>query len=214
MSAAPARRSRSVTLLATGGTISCTLDASGAAVPTLLAADLAAFVQPPAGVIVTPVDAERFSSWNVTPAQMLELSRCVQRTLAASDGVVITHGTDTLEETAYLLHLTVASDRPVVLTGAMRNASLPGYDGPANLTAAVAVAADPAAADRGCLVVLNDEIHAAATVTKRHSTSPATFGSPETGPVGAVSGGVVTFFVRPRPGGCSRSPPPTRACRC
>ena len=188
-----------MTLLATGGTISCTLDASGAAVPTLVAADLVSSFPAVPGVRVVPVDAARFSSWNVTVPELLELSRRVQDALEDSDGVVVTQGTDTLEETAYLLHLTVSSSRPVVVTGAMRNASLPGHDGPRNLQAAVLTAAAPPSSGRGCLVVLNDEIHLGGRVSKRHSTSLSTFVSPETGPVGAVDGSVVTYFAPPVP---------------
>lgn len=190
---------RSVTLLATGGTISCTLDAAGAAVPTLLAEDLVSSFPSVPGVRVVPVDVARFSSWNVTMPELLELSRRVQAALDESDGVVLTQGTDTLEETAYLLHLTVGSSRPVVVTGAMRNASLPGHDGPRNLQAAVLTAASSSAAGRGCLVVFNDEIHLGGRVSKRHSTSLSTFVSPETGPVGAVDGSSVTFFEPPAP---------------
>jgi L-asparaginase len=188
---------RTVTLLAAGGTISCTLDAAGAAVPTLSAADLASSFPKVSGVRVDAVDTARFSSWNVTVPELLELSRRVGAALQDSDGVVVTQGTDTLEETAYLLHLTVDSSRPVVVTGAMRNASLPGHDGPRNLQAAVITAASPSAAGRGCLVVFNDEIHLAGRVSKRHSTSLSTFQSPETGPVGAVDGSAVTFFGPP-----------------
>jgi L-asparaginase len=188
-----------VTLLATGGTISCTLDAAGAAVPTLMAGDLAATFPAIPGVRLRAVDAARFSSWNVTVPELLELSRRVTAALEESDGVVVTHGTDTLEETAYLLHLTVESTRPVVMTGAMRNASLPGYEGPRNLQAAVLTAAAEASVGRGCLVVLNDEIHLAGRVSKRHSTSLSTFVSPETGAAGAVDGSAVTYFAPPVP---------------
>ncbi|KPL16410.1 MAG: hypothetical protein AMJ93_15825 [Anaerolineae bacterium SM23_84] len=102
------------------------------------------------------------------------------------DGVVLTHGTDSLEETAYLLDLTVPGDKPMVVTGAMRVASQPGYEGIANLLAAVRVAASPEARGLGALVVLNDEIHAARDVTKMHSQSLDTFQSPFWGPLGRV----------------------------
>jgi L-asparaginase len=102
------------------------------------------------------------------------------------DGVVVIHGTDTLEETAYLLDLTVPGEQPVAVTGAMRVSSDPGYEGIANLVAAVRVAAAPEARGLGTLVVLNDEIHAARDVTKTHSQSLDTFQSPSWGPLGRV----------------------------
>jgi len=114
----------------------------------------------------------------------------------AADGIVILHGTDTLEETAYLLDLTVPGDKPVVVTGAMRVASEPGYEGMANLLAAVRVAATPEAHGLGTLVVLNDEIHAARDVTKTHSQSLDTFKSPFWGPLGRVEADRITVARR------------------
>lgn len=113
-----------------------------------------------------------------------------------ADGVVLTTGTDTMEEVAYLLDLLWARSEPLVLTGAMRTADAPGADGPANLLAAVTVASAAQARSRGCLVVMNDEVHAAAAVRKLHTVSPAAFGSPSTGPVGHVQEGKA--LLRPR----------------
>jgi L-asparaginase len=113
------------------------------------------------------------------------------------DGVVIAQGTDSLEETAYLFALTCAAAMPVVLTGAMRPNVVAGSDGPANIAAAIAVAASTEAAALGPLVVMGDEIHAARWVSKVHSTRPAAFASPGSGPVGIVSEGRVRLWGSP-----------------
>jgi len=114
-----------------------------------------------------------------------------------AEGVVISQGTDTLEETAYLLDLLIEEDVPVILTGAMRNATLPGADGAANLLSALQVAASGITVGLGAVVVLNDEIHAARFVRKRHTSSTATFGSPLAGPIGYVSEGDPKLLLRP-----------------
>jgi L-asparaginase len=116
---------------------------------------------------------------------------------AAVDGIVITHGTDTQEETAYFLNLVVKSDKPVVLTGSMRPSTALSAEGPLNLYNAVAVAANPNAKGYGVMVVMNDEIHAAHSVKKMMTTPVQTFQSPEEGMIGSVSFGDVTFFHKP-----------------
>ena len=116
-----------------------------------------------------------------------------------ASGVVLTLGTDTLEEVAYLLDLVWQRPEPLVLTGAMRTADAPSSDGPANLLAAATAAASSAAARRGCLVVLNDEVHRARGVRKTHTTSPAAFTSPGAGPAGRVVEGRVIFHGPPPP---------------
>lgn len=113
------------------------------------------------------------------------------------DAVVITHGTDTLEETSYFLDLTVKSDKPVVMTGSMRPATAMSADGPLNIYNAVAVASDPRSRGRGVLVVANDDIHAARDVVKTHATDVETFSSKEPGLVGVTLFGKQDFFRTP-----------------
>ncbi|WP_206998116.1 asparaginase [Trinickia mobilis] len=120
------------------------------------------------------------------------------------DGVVITHGTDTLEETAYLLHLTVKSAKPVVLTAAMRPSSALSADGPLNLLGAVTVAASPAARGQGVLVAFNNRIHSARDIVKTSTYAVDAFQSPEIGALGWVQDGRVEFqrgVVRPHTSG-------------
>ena len=112
-------------------------------------------------------------------------------------GIVITHGTDTMEETAFFLNLAVNSPKPVVLTGAMRPANAISADGPLNLYNAVAVAADPDARERGVLVVMNDRIHGAHSLTKTNTTSVETFLSPVNGLIGTVNYGKTAYFRFP-----------------
>lgn len=113
------------------------------------------------------------------------------------DGIVITHGTDTLEETSYFLDLALKSDKPVVMTGSMRPATAMSADGPLNIYNAVAVAADPRSRGKGVLVVANDDIHAAHDVTKTHATDVETFRSGEAGLVGVTLFGKQNYFRTP-----------------
>lgn len=113
------------------------------------------------------------------------------------DGIVITHGTDTIEETGYFLNLVTRTERPVVLTASMRPSTALSADGPLNIFNAVAVAADPAAAGRGVMIVANDDIHGARAITKTHTTDVHTFQSPERGLIGTSLYGVNTFFRTP-----------------
>lgn len=144
-----------------------------------------------------------FPSPHLTPSHMYQIQTRVMEHLSHSetDGVVITHGTDTLEETAYYLDITIDSDKPVILTGAMRSLNELGADGPLNLVNAVRVAASPEARGRGALVVFNDEIHAARWVTKTHTSNVATFQSPSYGPIGTLTkkGVVFTRHLSARP---------------
>lgn len=135
---------------------------------------------------IVPEDAFAIDSKDATPAHWLVLARRVRAALAdpAIDGVVVTHGTDTLEECAYFLHLTLPVGKPVVFTGAMRPATALSADGPMNLHQAVAVAASGVSAACGVVLVINGEIHGAREVAKTHTLSLAAFASPNGGPLG------------------------------
>ena len=135
-------------------------------------------------------------SQDMNDAVWLKLAHRVNEVLKSDDvdGVVITHGTDTMEETAYFLDLVVKSDKPVVLVGSMRPATAVSADGPGNLYNGVAVAASPRARGRGVLVVMNDTIHAARDVEKMNTTNVDTFASPMRGPQGLVHTGKIDWF--------------------
>jgi len=129
----------------------------------------------------------------------LKLAKRVNEILAAPDvaGVAITHGTDTIEETSYFLHLVVKSDKPVVVTGSMRPSTAMSADGPLNIYNAVAIAADPGARGRGVLVTVDDDIHSGHDIVKTHTTDVATMRSGEAGLVGAALFGKNTWYRTP-----------------
>lgn len=133
---------------------------------------------------------------SITPNDMLELAKLTKSYLndPKIDGIVITHGTDTLEESAYFLDLYLETSKPVVFTGSMRNYSELGFDGLSNLVSSILVAAHPESKQMGVLVVMNDEINAAAEVTKTHTLSLDTFKSFEFGPIGIVEQDNVLYY--------------------
>lgn len=144
-------------------------------------------------------DIEKIPSADLTAAKLLEVLDAASKAVTAgAAGVVVTQGTDTLEESAFLADLVWPHPQPLVFTGAMRNPTLAGPDGPANLLAALRVAGSPAARDLGALVVFKEEIHAARWVRKTHSTSTGTFVSPNTGPIGHVVEDQVRVLTRPQ----------------
>lgn len=145
---------------------------------------------------VDTIEMFQIPSPHMTPEHMLTLGKKIQE-LQHYDGVVITHGTDTLEETAYFLELFLDVDIPVVLTGAMRSSNEVGSDGAHNLLSAIRVCASDVAASFGALVVFNDEIHSASNVTKAHASNVAAFQSPQYGPLGSVTKQGVYFHHKP-----------------
>lgn len=141
----------------------------------------------------------KIGSQNMSDAVWLKLANRINELLSADDvdAVVVTHGTDTMEETAYFLDLVLKSDKPVVLVGSMRPATAVSADGPGNLYDAVTVAADATAKGRGVLVVLNDQVFAARDVYKTNTTQVDTFKSPDRGPIGRVEAGHAELFDVP-----------------
>jgi L-asparaginase type II len=199
--AAPAAAQPSVHVVATGGTIASTNyygeQQGKVAIDALLRAM-------PGIDTVARLSAQQFAnvaSSAITPAMWLSLARGIADTLKARPdlaGVVVTHGTDTMEETAYFLDLTVADPRPVVVTGAMRPADGVGIDGPANLMHALRVVVSPAARGRGAMIVMNDGVHAARDATKANTVRPDAFESPVRGLLGVADPEAVVFHRLPR----------------
>lgn len=193
-----------VAILATGGTIAGTA-ASATQTTGYKAGDLAiqtlidAVPQIKDFATVTGEQIVKISSNNLTDEVLLRLAKRCNELLADPkvSGIVITHGTDTLEETAFFLNLTVKSNKPVVVIGAMRPATAISADGPMNLLNAVKLAADPKAQDRGVLVALNDQISSGRDVTKANTTNVATFKSPDLGYLGYIAGGKNYFLRNP-----------------
>jgi L-asparaginase len=187
---------REVTVLAAGGTIA--MAGQDGAVPELDAAALVAAV--PVLAEVAGLRARTLGTWpgvHVGAADALEIARAASAEAATGRGVVVTHGTDTLEETAVLCDLICAADAPIVLTGAIRPASAAGADGPANLLDAVRAAGSIATAGIGAIVAFAGELHAARAVRKVDSVSPRAFASPRSGPLGRVSEERVDVWASP-----------------
>jgi L-asparaginase len=191
-----------VAVASLGGTITMTPAAAGAAVtPSLQAADLVRAV--PGLDEVAELSAVTLrtepGAW-LTPVEVVAVGEWARRQVAdGADGVVVVQGTDTIEETAYLLGLHWDRPQPLVVTGAMRAPTAAGADGPANLLAATVVAAATASRDRGALVVLNDDVHAAARVRKTDTVAMHAFSSAPFGPVGRVHERGVTYAGAPGP---------------
>lgn len=194
-------RRRKITIFSLGGTIA-SIETPGkreGVVPTLGADDLVASV-PSIGDVadIETVSFRQTVSGDLTFADLTDLAHEIDTRLANGiDGVVVTQGTDSIEETSFALDLLVDRPRPIVMTGAMRNPTLAGPDGPANILAAAQVAADDNATGLGCVVVLNDTIHAARFVHKTNTSNPATFKSAPVGAVGWVTEGLPRIALRP-----------------
>ena len=189
---------KKIAVVFNGGTISMKVDENiQAAVPTLTGAQIMAKVT---GIErYANIEEHNFSSLpspHVSIDLMLELSKEIQALAKREDidGIVVTHGTDTLEETSYLVDLTTNTEKPIVFTGAMRSSSELGYDGPANLAASICTAASEEARGRGVLICFNGELNSAKEVTKANSMALNAFRTPNFGPIGIVDNNRVIFY--------------------
>ena len=189
---------KKILVLHTGGTISMQADASGAVV-TSSDNPMNHVSNPLEGIQVHTLDFFNLPSPHIKPKHMLALYQKIKEEAANYDGVVITHGTDTLEETAYFLDTMEIPRIPIVLTGAMRSSNELGSDGVYNYLSALRVASDDKATDKGVLVVMNDEIHAAKYVTKTHTTNVSTFQTPTHGPLGLIMKQEILYFKTAEP---------------
>jgi len=190
---------KSLLLIHTGGTIAMAQDHSGHVLPNDINPLDASLPRATDIANITTRHFANLPSPHMTPDIMLRLAHFIESELAKEhyDGVVITHGTDTLEETAYFLHLTLGAPVPIVLTGAMRSSNEVGSDGEFNLITALRVAVSQAARGKGVLVVFNGEIHSAFNVTKTHTSSVDTFKSVHFGNLGMVTKDHVYLFNTP-----------------
>src|SRR4051794_20698252 len=192
-----------IEILATGGTIAGAAATGTQSAYTSGAVTIDAMVNAVPGIRdLANIKGEQISnvgSQDISFDIMLKLAKRINELLPTSDvdGIVITHGTDTMEETAYFLNLTVKSDKPVVMAGSMRPSTAVSADGPLNMYNAVAVAIDPNAKGRGVLVVMNDWIHGAHSLTKTSTTAVQTFMSPIRGVVGTCTYGKNDFYNNP-----------------
>jgi len=178
---------KNILIIMTGGTIAMQDSVNLGVVPTAEFAEfLKAFPQLDKVADVSINDYSNIPSPYMTPQKMMDLAKFIDLNVIDYDGVVITHGTDTLEETAFLCDLVLTTRKPVVFTAAMRSGSEIGLDGPRNIIGAVRVASCPESFDKGVLVVMNDEIHTARDVIKTDTGKVDAFVSMGYGPLGTV----------------------------
>ena len=184
---------KKILVLHTGGTISMQADQNGA-VESSPINPMTQVTSPLENIEVVSVDFLNLPSPHIQIDHMMMIYKKIREEASHFDGFVITHGTDTLEETAYFLDTMSTPQKPIVMTGAMRSSNELGSDGIYNYKTALRVAADEKSADKGVLVVMNDEIHAAKYVTKTHTTNVSTFQTPTHGPLGLVTKREILFF--------------------
>ncbi|MDF2891476.1 MAG: L-asparaginase/GlutRNAGln amidotransferase subunit [Clostridia bacterium] len=191
---------KKIIIIFTGGTIAMKNDAKlNAAVPAMTGEDILNMTPGLENIAdIHFLDFSMIPGPHMTPSKMMELSKLIQQKLENEgyDGAVVTHGTDSLEETAYFVDLTSISEKPIVFVGAMKSSSELGWDGPVNLIDAVYTAASNESWCRGTLVVMNNEVHSASQVTKTNTHTLDTFKSVDFGPIGFIDNQKVYYYHR------------------
>ncbi len=190
-----------ILLIATGGTIAMHKDDLGKSVPAVYGEDLLnSLPELKKRADWKIIDYSNLASCNISPERMLEIAHLIEDELEADrnlKGVIITHGTDTLEETAFFLEVTIKDQRPIVLTASQRDASENDSDGPRNLHNAMSIVLDPQAGRRGVLICLNEQVHAARDVRKLHTSHVNAFNSGEMGALGIIDANQVIWRRKP-----------------
>ncbi len=193
---------KNILVVFTGGTFSMKIDESTkSAIPFFHGDELVKMIPEASGLAnISFYEFGNFPGPHITPEKMLDLSKKINSFIAQDnvDGIIVTHGTDTLEETAYFLDLSVKTEKPIVVIGAMKTSSEPDWDGPRNLIDAIHIINNPNSKRIGVLVCLNGEINAASEVTKTHTEDIETFHSLDFGSLGFVEKGRVWFNRVPR----------------
>ncbi|SEN42053.1 L-asparaginase [Amphibacillus marinus] len=187
---------RKIAIIHTGGTIAMAEDQAGSVAPVSDHPLSEHLNELQSKALIEEIFLFDLPSPHMTPVKMLELGQKISQLIETEcfDGVIVTHGTDTLEETAYFLDLFLHVGAPIVITGAMRSSNEVGSDGLYNLMSAIRVVCDNEAQNKGIMVVMNDEIHSAAYCTKTSTSNIATFQSPQFGPIGILTKQDVYFY--------------------
>jgi L-asparaginase len=188
---------KKILIITTGGTISMKHNSPFGVIPNNeFAEHLRSFPQLEKIAVIDVFEFSNIPSPFMNPEKMLELAKTIDRKIVDYDGAVVTHGTDTLEETAYMIDLILKTNKPVIFTAAMRSNSELGLDGPRNIVGAVRVAGTDRSSNRGVLVVMNDEIDSARDVVKTDSSKTDAFISPSLGLLGVVDPDRIIFYRR------------------
>lgn len=195
-------KKKNILVVFTGGTFSMKIDEkTGGAIPYFHGEELIKMIPSAKGLAnISIYNFGMYPGPHMTPELMLNLSKVIQKNVnkKSVDGVIVTHGTDTLEETAYLLDLTIKTEKPIVVIGAMKTSTEPDWDGPKNLIDAIHICNNENSKGLGVLVCLNGEINAASEVTKTHTDDIETFHSLDFGALGFVEKGKVWYNRLPR----------------